>query len=119
MTEASSTTPSLRSQRAVERADVALVICDARDGVTSQDLRIAELAMKEGCATLLVLNKWDLRAATEDDLEHERAQGRRKLRLRPKVMTISAQGGRNVDARCWPRRSRSATVAASASRRPG
>ena len=41
----------LRSQRAVERADVALVICDARDGVTSQDLRIAELAMKEGCAT--------------------------------------------------------------------
>ena len=86
----------LRSQRAVERADVALVICDARDGVTSQDLRIAELAMKEGCATLLALNKWDLAPMTEDDLDHERAKVNNKLRLRPKIMTISAQGGRNV-----------------------
>ena len=51
---------TLRSQRAVERADVALVVCDANDGVTAQDLRIAELAMKEGCATALVLNKWDI-----------------------------------------------------------
>ncbi len=50
----------LRSQRAAERADVALVVCDAQDGVTAQDLRIAELAMKTGCATALVLNKWDL-----------------------------------------------------------
>ena len=86
----------LRSQRAVERADVALVICDARDGVTAQDLRIAELAMQEGCATLLALNKWDLAPLTEDDLDHERAKVSRKLRLRPKVMTISAQAGRNV-----------------------
>ncbi|MCD6728243.1 MAG: ribosome biogenesis GTPase Der [Solirubrobacteraceae bacterium] len=86
----------LRSQRAVERADVALVVCDARDGVTSQDLRIAELAMKAGCATLLALNKWDLRSMTEDDLDHERARVGRKLRLRPKVLTISALGGRNV-----------------------
>ena len=36
---------TLRSQRAAERADVALVVCDAGDGVTAQDLRIAELAM--------------------------------------------------------------------------
>ena len=39
---------ALRSQRAAERADVALVVCDAADGVTAQDLRIAELAMKAG-----------------------------------------------------------------------
>src|SRR3984957_18593613 len=57
---------TLRSQRAAERADVALVVCDARDGVTAQDLRIAELAMKAGCATALVLNKWDLRASSLD-----------------------------------------------------
>ena len=79
---------TLRSQRAVERADVALVVCDARDGITAQDLRIAELAMKEGCATALVLNKWDI--ADEDDLEHERARVAQKLRLRPKVLTASA-----------------------------
>ena len=51
---------TLRSQRAAERADVALVVCDAQDGVTSQDLRIADMAMKAGCATALVLNKWDI-----------------------------------------------------------
>ena len=39
---------ALRSQRAAERADVALVVCDASDGVTAQDLRVAELAMKAG-----------------------------------------------------------------------
>ena len=42
---------ALRSRRAAERADVALVVCDATDGVTAQDLRIAELAMASGCAT--------------------------------------------------------------------
>ena len=87
---------TLRSQRAVERADVALVVCDANDGITSQDLRIAELAMQEACATALVLNKWDVAAMQEPDLEHERARVAQKLRLRPKVLTASAKTGRNV-----------------------
>jgi GTPase len=87
---------TLRSQRAVERADVALVICDAHDGITSQDLRIAELAMQEGTATALVLNKWDVAAMDESDLDHERARATQKLRLRPKVLTASALTGRNV-----------------------
>jgi GTPase len=87
---------TLRSQRAAERADVALVVCDARDGVTSQDLRVAELAMKAGCATAIVLNKWDLNEGTEADLDHERARVAAKLRLRPRVLTASAKTGRNV-----------------------
>jgi GTP-binding protein len=87
---------TLRSQRAAERADVALVVCDARDGVTAQDLRIAELAMKAGCATAIVLNKWDLNEGTEADLDHERAVVAAKLRLRPRVLTASAKTGRNV-----------------------
>jgi GTP-binding protein len=87
---------SLRSQRAAERADVALVVCDAGDGVTAQDLRIADLAMKAGCATALVLNKWDVSALAEEDLDHERAVVANKLRLRPKVLTASALTGRNV-----------------------
>ena len=86
----------LRAQRAAERADVALVVCDANDGVTSQDLRIAELAMKSGCATALVLNKWDLTSGDEFDLEHERARVAQKLRLRPRVLTASARTGRHV-----------------------
>lgn len=90
---------SLRSRRAAERADVALVVCDATDGVTSQDLRIAELAMQSGCATALVLNKWDLTGGEdrpEVDLDHERARVARKLRLRPRVLTASAKTGRHV-----------------------
>jgi GTP-binding protein len=87
---------TLRSRRAAERADVALVVCDARDGVTSQDLRIAELAMKSGCATALVLNKWDVYDGDERALEHERARVAAKLRLRPRVLTVSALTGRHV-----------------------
>ncbi len=87
---------ALRSQRAAERADVALVLCDAREGVTAQDLRVAELAMKAGCATAIVLNKWDVHEGDEDDLDHERARVAEKLRLRPRVLTASAKTGRHV-----------------------
>ncbi|HEX6025553.1 MAG TPA: ribosome biogenesis GTPase Der, partial [Solirubrobacter sp.] len=98
---------TLRSQRAAERADVALVVCDAQDGVTAQDLRIADLAMKSGCATALVLNKWDLTGGDQDplgpgggvgaaELDRERTRVNQKLRLRPKVLTASAKTGRNV-----------------------
>jgi GTP-binding protein len=86
---------ALRSRRAAERADVALVVCDATSGVTSQDLRIAELAMRSGCATALALNKWDV--ATDLDLDHERARVNQKLRLRPRVLTTSAKTGRHVE----------------------
>jgi GTPase len=85
---------ALRSRRAAERANVALVVCDATAGVTAQDLRVADLAMKSGCATALVLNKWDI--TEEVDLDHERAVVARKLRLRPRVLTVSALTGRHV-----------------------
>jgi len=85
---------SLRSRRAAERADVALVVCDATEGITAQDLRVAELAMRSGCATALVLNKWDI--ADGVDLDHERARAHQKLRLRPRVLTASAKTGRNM-----------------------
>ena len=83
----------LRSERAAERADVALVVCDASEGVTSEDLRVAELAMRSGCATLVALNKWDI---GETDLEDATARLAKRLRLRPPVITCSALTGRNV-----------------------
>jgi GTPase len=83
----------MRSERAAERADVALVICDASEGVTSEDLRIAELAMRSGCATLVALNKWDI---GETDLEDATARLEKRLRLRPPVVASSALTGRNV-----------------------
>jgi GTP-binding protein len=83
----------LRSERAVERADVALVVCDAGDGIAAEDLRVAELAMRAGCATLIALNKWDV---SRTDIDDARARVAQKLRLRPEVVTCSAMRGRNV-----------------------
>ena len=83
----------LRSEQAAERANVAIVVCDAIDGVTSEDLRVAELAMKQKCATVIALNKWDV---TQTDLEDAKARVARKLRQRPQVMAVSAKTGRGL-----------------------
>jgi GTPase len=83
----------LRAERAAERADVAILLCDASEGVTSEDLRIGELAMKAGCATIVGLNKWDIVAT---DLDDAKARIEQRLRLRPPVITLSAAHGRNL-----------------------
>ena len=83
----------LRSEQAAERADVAIVACDASEGVTSDDLRVAEMAMKQKCATVIALNKWDI---TQTDLEDAKAKVARKLRQRPQVMAVSAETGRGM-----------------------
>src|SRR5215211_476237 len=70
----------LRSERAAERADAAIVVCDATEGVTAEDLRAAELAMRSGCATVLAMNKWEISRIDIDDV---RARAAQKLRLRP------------------------------------
>jgi GTP-binding protein len=83
----------LRSERAAERADVAIVMCDAAEGVTTEDMRIADLAMHSHCATVIALNKWDI---NETDLEDVKARIKQKLRQRPRVLTVSAMNGRGV-----------------------
>lgn len=49
----------LRSERAIERADVVAVVIDAEDGVTHQDEHLVGVAMKAKKGIVLVLNKWD------------------------------------------------------------
>jgi GTP-binding protein len=83
----------LRSEQAAERAQVAIVVCDASEGVTSEDLHVAELAMKTKCATVIALNKWDI---TQTDLEDAKARVARKLRQRPQVLAVSAKTGRGL-----------------------
>jgi GTP-binding protein len=85
----------LRTERAAERADAAVVVCDASEGLTSEDLRVAEVAMRAGCATVLAFNKWDV---STTDLDDAKARAERKLRLRPPVLTCSALSGRGVGA---------------------
>jgi GTPase len=83
----------LRSERAAERADVAIVVCDASEGVTTEDMRIADLAMHKHCATVIALNKWDV---NDTDLEFAKARINQKLRQRPRVLTASAKTGRGI-----------------------
>jgi len=57
----------LRGLRAMERADVALVVMDAREGVTAQDRHIAGYVVQAGRGLVLVVNKWDLLSPEEKD----------------------------------------------------
>ena len=50
----------MRAKLAIERADVCLIMIDAREGVTEQDTKIAGLAHEAGKASVIVVNKWDL-----------------------------------------------------------
>ena len=50
----------MRAKLAIDRADVCLIMIDARDGVTEQDTKIAGLAHEAGKASVVVVNKWDL-----------------------------------------------------------
>ena len=109
---------ALRSQRAAERADVALVVCDAADGVTAQDLRIAELAMKAGCATAIVLNKWDLHEGDRGGPRPRARARRREAAPAPARADRQRQDRPPRRAPARPRRSRSATAWPGASRRP-
>jgi GTP-binding protein len=95
----------LRSESAAERAAVAIVLCDATEGITSEDLRIADMAMQKKCATVVALNKWDLTGAGAPagavpprggDLEDAKARVAKKLRQRPRVMAVSAKTGRGL-----------------------
>jgi GTP-binding protein len=55
----------VRALRSVDEADVALLVVDATEGVTSQDLRLAERIDAAGCPVVVLLNKWDLVAGAE------------------------------------------------------
>jgi GTP-binding protein len=56
---------SLRSRRAIDRADVCILLIDAVEGLHNQDLKIAAMAWENGRGLIIVVNKWDL--AEKDD----------------------------------------------------
>jgi GTP-binding protein len=84
----------LRALEAAERADVALVLVDASEGVVEQDLAVADVARKADCSTLVVLSKWD---ATTVRIEDVRGHLRRRLRQRPPFIAVSAHTGRGLE----------------------
>ena len=87
----------VRGLRAIDRADVALLVVDATVGMTEQDQKVANLAIERGCALVVLLNKWDL-LRDEHDRETVMETIARRLTLAPwaEVMRISALTGRSV-----------------------
>ena len=91
----------VRSLRAIERAEVVLLMVDATLGLTDQDQRVAGLAVERGCAVVVLLNKWDLveGADKRDELRADVAEGLGFIDWAP-MISISAKTGRSVH-RVW------------------
>jgi GTP-binding protein len=87
-----------RALAAVRRADVALILVDAVEGVTVQDTKIGGEAHEAGCGSILVVNKWDLKAGERDaDAEYRLAlQGKFKYLAYAPVAFVSALTGHRV-----------------------
>jgi GTPase len=88
---------ALRTERAIERADVCMLLVDATEPVHVQDLKIAEKAWKAGCGLIIVANKWDLvDRRTNTAAEFEKALHARAPALRwvPMLFTSAVTGMR-------------------------
>jgi len=83
----------LRALAAAERADVALVLVDASEGVVDQDLAVADVARKAQSSTIVALSKWDI---SETEIEDAKARLAERLKQRPPVLTVSAKTGRGI-----------------------
>jgi GTP-binding protein len=83
----------LRAIEAAGRADVAVVLVDASEGIVEQDLSVADVARKAQSSTLVVLSKWDIGTVALDDVKPELE---RRLRQRPPIVAVSAKTGRGV-----------------------
>jgi GTP-binding protein len=83
----------LRTLDAADRADVALVLVDASEGLVDQDLAVADVARKANCSTIVVLSKWDIGQVKVEDV---RPRLEHRLRQRPGIVTVSATTGRGI-----------------------
>jgi GTP-binding protein len=89
----------LRSFKAIERADVALLLIDATTGITSQDAHIAGFILDEWKSCVVIVNKWDLVEKTSFTMEEFTRKIRSDLNFMDYVplLFISAKTGQRVD----------------------
>ena len=89
----------LRSQMAIERADVCLILIDAQEGVTEQDTKVAGLAHEAGKACIIVVNKWDLIEKDGKTMDRMREEIYRDLSFMTyaPILFISAVTGQRVE----------------------
>ena len=89
----------LRSQMAIERADVCLILIDAQEGVTEQDTKVAGMAHEAGKACIIVVNKWDLIEKDGKTMDRMREDIYRDLSFMTyaPILFISAVTGQRVE----------------------
>lgn len=88
----------LRGLRAMERSDVALLVLDASEGVTAQDLHIAGYIVEAGRGMVVVLNKWDLLPTDEKEEKVWRKRIKEQFSFAPwaPISYISAKTGQRI-----------------------
>lgn len=88
----------LRTEMAIERADVCLIMIDAREGVTDQDTKVAGLAHEAGKASIIIVNKWDLVEKETNTMEQmrQRVQADLSYMTYAPILFISAKSGQRI-----------------------
>ncbi|MGH2534000.1 MAG: ribosome biogenesis GTPase Der [Thermomicrobiales bacterium] len=88
----------LRSMRAIDRSDVVLLLVDATEGFTAQDLHIAGYVEDQKKGIVVVVNKWDLIEKNSETMDEYRAKAREDLKFMPyaPLVFISAKFGQRV-----------------------
>ena len=87
------------ARRAIDYAEVVVVLLDATRGLESQDLRIAELVIEEGRALIIAINKWDVAenaSALFNGIKAALEEGLSQVKGLP-VLTVSAKTGKGID----------------------
>jgi GTP-binding protein len=89
----------IRSLRAIERCDVALLLIDATEGVTAQDTHIAGMIIEEKKGVALLVNKWDAIVKDNETFKHFEAQVREAFKFidYAPLLFISAKTGQRID----------------------
>ena len=86
-----------QSIRSIERAEVALLMCDAKEGVAEQDAKILGLVEERGRGMVIALNKCDLLSKSEYEKAEEAARAKISFAPYVPVVRISAKTGRGLD----------------------
>ncbi len=90
----------IKSLKSMERCDVALIVLDAEEGVTDQDIHVAGYAFEKGCGCVLLLNKWDAVAQERKNVKQyleDLRYNAKFLNFAPAI-TISARTGLRVSS---------------------
>ncbi len=89
----------LRAQMAIERSDVCVIMLDGKDGFTEQDSKVAGLALEQGKACIIAVNKWDIVDKDGKTMDSYRKSLMKDFSFMPfaPIIFISAKTGQRLD----------------------